>query len=135
MYAKNRKNLNIITRFTLQAERHIHTNTHTCRESNLYSALELSLSRFTILNSAGPNTADYSAREILPKLTFSSSPSPSFTAYRQIPLEAVSCYFSRHPPCDGRSGYRELLLDHTHKHRHRHTGTVRRHSSFYSRKQ
>lgn len=38
--------------------------------------------------------------------------SPAIFYSLQIPLEAVSCYFSRHPPCDGGSGYRELLLDH-----------------------
>lgn len=43
---------------------HMHTYRHThLQEENLYSALELSLNGFTILNSAGPSASDYRTAE------------------------------------------------------------------------
>lgn len=77
------ENLNTATRF-----RHLHSNDrqrHTyLRGEHLYAALELSLSGFTILNSAGSGTAwlQRHREKYFPSSLFPSSPSPSFTAYK-----------------------------------------------------
>lgn len=63
MYNKNREPQQYLSQSSFELQVETHTYTHTCRESNLYSDLDMPLSRFTILNSAGPSAANYSTTE------------------------------------------------------------------------
>lgn len=107
------ENLNTATGFT-----QLHPNDrqrHTYLQGeHLYSALELSLSGFTILNCAGWGTVDYREKY------FPGSLSPLLPRHLLQLTNSIGgselFFFSRHPPSDGGSGYREPLLDHARKH-------------------